>query len=317
MKMDEFLARLINVRRLRQGQYQARCPAHDDENPSLAIGTGRGGRILIKCHGGCLQDAVLAAMGLTMRDLYSNVPRSSERGTSAKSERPRRGGWQNVEAAVSYYVETLPATLGGDWEYPGGAFRMLRFNLRDGSKTFRPIHREGQIWRAGDPRGGLPLYRADKLPVDGLVFITEGEKCADAVVALGLAAVTSAHGAEASGKSEWTPLAGRDVAILPDNNKPGEGYAEAVVAILHKLNPPARVRIVRLPDLPEHGDVVDWSEAHDGQDGSDLAAELVRMAGGQNCKIGPLGNPSSDPSSDPPSGGACGYSPPGTSSVPA
>ena len=153
--------------------------------------------------------------------------------------------------------------------------------MPDGRKTFRPVHREGHVWRAGDPRGRLPLYRADKLPPDGPVFVTEGEKCADAVAALGLAAVTSAHGAESARKGDWAPLAGRDVVILPDNDEPGEGYAQAVGAILHGLNPPARVRIVRLPGLPEHGDVVDWvAESTGARDADDLRAELECMAEG-------------------------------------
>src|SRR6266849_4387580 len=34
-------------------QFSARCPAHDDTNPSLSIGKGEGGRVLLNCHAGC------------------------------------------------------------------------------------------------------------------------------------------------------------------------------------------------------------------------------------------------------------------------
>ncbi|KUH99268.1 AAA family ATPase [Mycobacterium sp. IS-3022] len=47
----------------------ARCPAHDDRSPSLSI-TGTDSRVLLHCHAGCDTDDVLAAMGLTYRDLY-------------------------------------------------------------------------------------------------------------------------------------------------------------------------------------------------------------------------------------------------------
>ena len=51
-------------------------------------------------------------------------------------------------------------------------------------------------------------------------------------------------------------LAGRDVCILPDNDAPGEQHAEIVARALYGV---ARsVRIVRLPDLPNKGDVSDW-----------------------------------------------------------
>jgi hypothetical protein len=49
--------------------WSARCPAHDDGNPSLSINTGDDGRALVKCHAGCKSDDVLAALGLTMVDL--------------------------------------------------------------------------------------------------------------------------------------------------------------------------------------------------------------------------------------------------------
>jgi hypothetical protein len=40
----------------------ARCPAHDDRTPSLSISDGNNGRILVKCHAGCGQTAVIDAL---------------------------------------------------------------------------------------------------------------------------------------------------------------------------------------------------------------------------------------------------------------
>jgi hypothetical protein len=34
-------------------QRMARCPAHADRQPSLSVGVGDDGRILLKCHAGC------------------------------------------------------------------------------------------------------------------------------------------------------------------------------------------------------------------------------------------------------------------------
>src|SRR4029079_15799559 len=39
-----------------------RCPAHDDHNPSLGISQADDGRVLVRCHRGCPQDAVIAAL---------------------------------------------------------------------------------------------------------------------------------------------------------------------------------------------------------------------------------------------------------------
>jgi putative DNA primase/helicase len=48
----------------------ARCPAHDDENPSLSVSDGRNGKVLFHCHAGCSQEAVIAA--LKSRRLWGN-----------------------------------------------------------------------------------------------------------------------------------------------------------------------------------------------------------------------------------------------------
>lgn len=48
------------------------CPAHGDRSPSLSVSEGKDGRMLINCFAGCPVDRVLAADGLTKRDLFSN-----------------------------------------------------------------------------------------------------------------------------------------------------------------------------------------------------------------------------------------------------
>ena len=42
--------------------WMARCPAHDDRTPSLAICEGRDGKVLLKCHAGCSQWDVIGAL---------------------------------------------------------------------------------------------------------------------------------------------------------------------------------------------------------------------------------------------------------------
>lgn len=50
--LEGLLNALSGVRRTGRG-WQARCPAHDDHQPSLSIGFGVGGRILMHCFAGC------------------------------------------------------------------------------------------------------------------------------------------------------------------------------------------------------------------------------------------------------------------------
>ena len=54
----------------RNGQgYVALCPVHNDSTPSLSINQGKDGKILIHCHAGCRTANILAAVGLSMKNL--------------------------------------------------------------------------------------------------------------------------------------------------------------------------------------------------------------------------------------------------------
>ena len=125
------------------------------------------------------------------------------------------------------------------------AFRVLRidYNAPDGSKakSYRPCHQAADgKWLLSRPAVPLPLYNLPAIlaaPPDATVAILEGEKCADLATDLGLPhATTSAHGAKAPQLTDWSPLAGRSVAILGDADADGMGYATKVAALLAALD---------------------------------------------------------------------------------
>jgi hypothetical protein len=73
------------------GEWKARCPGPShkrrDRNPSLTIGTGDNGHVLMKCFGGCDTAEVLATQGLTLADL---MPAKQSRGRGEGGATPRR-----------------------------------------------------------------------------------------------------------------------------------------------------------------------------------------------------------------------------------
>jgi hypothetical protein len=71
MKLAELLKRLAGVRAVGSGQWSAHCPAHEDSTPSLSVGTGQDGRILVNCKTGCSVEEICEALGITQRDLFS------------------------------------------------------------------------------------------------------------------------------------------------------------------------------------------------------------------------------------------------------
>jgi hypothetical protein len=157
-----------------------------------------------------------------------------------------------------------------------GAMVVARYDFADGSKQFRPVHRIVTGWKIGDPPGALPLYRGNDLPADKTIpiLIGEGEKVCDIYRDLGFFAVTSAHGSNSPDKSDWSPLAGRTVYILPDNDDPGRKYADVVARILIAMG--CRVKIVTLPGLPPGGDIEQFREAVGDRD-EIVRAEIERI----------------------------------------
>lgn len=66
--LETLLSRLEKVTGGR-GKWKARCPAHQDRDPSLSIGEAEDGRVLIKCFAGCTPEDITAAVGMELWDL--------------------------------------------------------------------------------------------------------------------------------------------------------------------------------------------------------------------------------------------------------
>ncbi|SIN98772.1 hypothetical protein SAMN05444722_0021 [Rhodovulum sp. ES.010] len=110
-----------------------------------------------------------------------------------------------------------------------------RFDRPDGSKFFLPYDPVRQEWKAPERR---PLYRLPEVTAaantNRPVIVTEGEKCADALAALGYVSTTTFGGANGAGKADLAPLKGRAVILWPDKDAPGRKYAEGLAVTLHR-----------------------------------------------------------------------------------
>ena len=67
--LEMVLARLKGVRTSQHG-WVACCPAHNDHEPSLSIGLGDEGHILLNCFAGCSLERIVEAMGMTTASLF-------------------------------------------------------------------------------------------------------------------------------------------------------------------------------------------------------------------------------------------------------
>lgn len=68
--IENVRSRLEKVRQRQPGQWSARCPAHADKGPSLSVRETPEGSVLLHCFAGCEAAEIVAAMGLSMNDLF-------------------------------------------------------------------------------------------------------------------------------------------------------------------------------------------------------------------------------------------------------
>src|SRR5262249_4218462 len=114
MRCDEFLAKLDHVERASAG-YTAKCPAHDEgSRNSLSVCESGTGAILVHCFAGCTVEAIVAALGLEMRDLF-DMPGDGPRGATrlAKDPPPDDGGGLTLDAYVA--AKALPLANVKGW----------------------------------------------------------------------------------------------------------------------------------------------------------------------------------------------------------
>ena len=185
--------------------FSARCPAHDDRNPSLSVADGDNGGTIITCHRGCVLDDVLVALRLTREAI-----------------RPQREVRDEIIDTYPY-VDAEGELLFEVVRYAGHKFRQRR-----------PDGKGGWIWSLGDV--ARPIYRLPRViqaVADGeLVFIVEGEKDVHAIERAGFAATCNSGGA---GKwraeyAQWFQDA--DVLVVADRDDVGQAHARSVAQSL-------------------------------------------------------------------------------------
>jgi hypothetical protein len=141
-------------------------------------------------------------------------------------------------------------------------FGVERWEGADGSKTFRQFKRSNgkKVYSVKDVVK-LP-YRLETWAeqAHNHIWLCEGEKDADRLGELGLRTTTNAGGAT-TWPDELTPhFEGYDVKILEDNDAAGRKRSELLTRKL--LSVATSVKVIRLPDLPDKGDVSDWLDGH-------------------------------------------------------
>jgi P4 family phage/plasmid primase-like protien len=229
--------------------WSCHCPAHDDRNASCSVSEGDDGKVLIRCHTGCAQSAVVDA--LRLRGLWHTNDES----------RPN-GQYANGKGKYEWFAIPVPQNVklpdGGQWIDGGVGFPLhyelgapssvvwfhdaagsvvvgeCRFDFESG-KQYRPLtYRQrddgrGCQWRWKDCAHPRPLFGLTALLGDPTkpVLVCEGARKAEVARELfpDFVATAPLFGANSPNFTDWSPASGRNVVIWPDNDSTGAKFA--------------------------------------------------------------------------------------------
>jgi hypothetical protein len=231
------VAARLHARRSGSG-WMARCPAHEDRAPSLAIDE-RDGKILLHCHAGCDVESVCAAAGIEMRELFSD----------SRIE-------MRVVAEYDYRNENGELL-----------FQVVRFEPKD-FRQRRPDGNGGWIWNLSSVR--RVLYGLPDVLKAKSVLIVEGEKDCETALKMSLCATCNAGGAGKWRKEYSECLHGKRVAVVADADKPGREHAQKIAASCF-----GKVESLKVLELPGAKDLSEWFEKGGTRD---ALVELIRNA---------------------------------------
>jgi hypothetical protein len=282
----EIIAKALGGRKA-GGGWTARCPAHDDHTPSLSIRDADDGKVLVRCHAGCDQQQVIAALrarGLWAQNSLLSILRRAHRTPverkpdqdDARRSEAALAIWQSAKPAGGTLVETYLASRGidlpppdalrfhGGLKHPSGdicpAMVALVTNGTDGTQL--AIHR---TFLARDGLGKAPVEPTKMMlgpcrggavrlgPIRDRLMIAEGIE-------------TALSAMQATGQGAWAalstsglrtlelPASVRDVIVLADGDDPGEAAAQACSWRWKREG--RRVRIARPPQGMDFNDLV-------------------------------------------------------------
>jgi P4 family phage/plasmid primase-like protien len=276
-------------------EYHGLCIWHDETKPSMQVYVDKkDGHQRAHCKscgkGGTVIDVV---MEMDRCDQAQAIAKLKANGyqrddSRIKAEAPIKPNvWQHTVAPEA--IPNMHVKDNGDpvatWRYNDAEGKCLGYVARyvkpDGDKDYRPwtfgsysINKTPAWAMRAWTFGRRPLYGLDLLEArpDAGVVISEGEKAADASRQYWTKRVGIAWpgGANSIAGVDWSPLAGRDVLLIPDADITGVGESAMFKVAAYLLAIGCKVSILDTSDQPNKWDVAD--ALRDGMSKDELMA---------------------------------------------
>jgi len=220
--------------------YICRCPAHPDNRPSLSVTKNAESNTLFKCFAGCTTQDICTAIGIDIKDLFQE------------------------DLPVAQKADGKVVTREVRYEYTDEQGNIEFTKVRKANKKFLFERTDSDGKTQYNNKGCRQLLYKLPLVIQAIsdnkaVYLVEGEKDADNLIAYGLIATT------APTSLKWAPehtdfLRKAHVVLLYDYDKTGVKRRDTICDALY-----GQVKSLRVIDLPglelkdEHGqDITDW-----------------------------------------------------------
>lgn len=270
-------------------EYKGLCPFHSDKTPSFHVAPEKGFYHCFGCgsHGDVI-DFITEHCGVSFKEACETLgaeklpegkpikklpkkdridpyksytpktpPSKLDAGSPVELVNPKREGklWKGACPVSVHSYHTANGDLHG---------YVLRLEI-DGQKLTPMVRYTDQGWTMypfDDPR---PLYGLESIlkNPDRQTLVVEGEKAADALRRLvgdRVNVVSWCGGTNGVSKSDWKPLNGKSVVIIPDRDTPG---LKAAHEIISKIKPESISYICPPKNYPKGWDVADRVWTHD------------------------------------------------------
>lgn len=180
------------------------CPAHEDADPSLSVGVGEDGRVLLRCFTGCTPEAIVAAIGLQMADLFEPAERrdTPDGVTLAEYAEAKRLPLELLTELGLDDVKYFKApALKIPYYLASGEDGPVRYRLR----LHKRLNGDGRFrWRKGSKLIPYGLWRLADATAAGYAVLVEGESDAQTLWHHGIPAL-GIPGAN-NWREEWADL---------------------------------------------------------------------------------------------------------------
>ncbi len=255
--LDHVLAQLKGVRTSLRG-WRACCPAHADSEPSLSIGLGEQGQVLLKCFAGCSLERIVEAMGLTITDLFPDGATTAEQ---ASSNGAHHQALTLLDLSLAKQLPWKFLFHLGVMDHASGGVQ-IPYHLADGEPAPRYrirtalVAKEGSRWNTGE--GNIVPYGLERLEdarKAGYLVLVEGESDCWTLWYQGFPAL-GIPGAEMASVLEAAMLSGIDrLYMVQEPDSGGTAFVSHLTKRLAEWRWQGKVFVVRLCGAKDPSDL--------------------------------------------------------------